>query len=74
MIDLSSVPNNITLTSPADNYSTGSITKQANGKINASNKITGNANVTYEAQTIELSPGFTTEEGTVFRTQIGGCE
>jgi sugar lactone lactonase YvrE len=73
-IDLGSAPSTLTLTSPADNYSTGSITKQANGKINASNKITGNADVTYEAQTIELSPGFTSAEGTVFRTQIGGCE
>lgn len=64
------------LTYTADDYSLGGITKQAaasNGKIEATNLITGSANVTYEANSIELKPGFKAENGTVFRAQVGGC-
>jgi hypothetical protein len=65
----------ITLNSPADNYSNGSVLKQTNLTINAANKITGTSTtVTYQAgNSITLSPGFQAEAGTVFKTQIVGC-
>jgi hypothetical protein len=69
-------PTLLTLVSTADDYSSGSITKQAaagNGKIEATNLIAGSANVTYEANSIELKPGFRAENGTVFKAQVGGC-
>ena len=65
----------ITLSSPADDYSNGSVLKQTNLTINAANKITGTSTtVTYQAgSSITLSPGFQAEAGTVFKTQIVGC-
>jgi hypothetical protein len=66
----------LTLVSTADDYSSGNTTKQAaaaGGKIEATNLITGSANVTYEAQSIELKPGFRSDNGTVFKAQVGGC-
>jgi hypothetical protein len=65
----------ITLSSPADDYNNGSVLKQTNLTINAANKITGTATtVTYQAgSSITLSPGFQAEAGTVFKTQIVGC-
>ncbi|GGD79624.1 hypothetical protein GCM10011514_49500 [Emticicia aquatilis] len=66
----------VSLVSTADDYSTGSQLKQANannGSIQASNKITGNAIVTYQAKSIQLSPGFKADAGTVFKAEIGGC-
>lgn len=66
----------LTLVSTADDYSSGTMTKQAaasNGKIEATNLITGSANITYEANSIELKPGFRADNGTVFKAQIGGC-
>ena len=62
--------------SPSDDISTGTITKQASsttGSITATNKITGTANVTYQAKTITLDQGFKAENGTVFKAEVGGC-
>ena len=61
---------------PTDDASSGTILKQANaatGNIAATNKITGIANVTYEAKSIQLNPGFRADGGTVFLVQVGGC-
>lgn len=69
-------PSLLTLVSTADDYSSGTITKQAavaGGKIEATNLIAGSANVTYEANSIELKPGFRADNGTVFKAQVGGC-
>lgn len=66
----------LTLTSPADDYSSLSITKKANasnGRINANNKVKNGANITYQAKSILLSAGFSTDSGTVFKAEIGGC-
>lgn len=65
-----------TLSSPTDDYASGVILKTAssvNGKISATNKITGTANVSYKAQNLELNPGFKADNGTVFLAEIGGC-
>jgi hypothetical protein len=67
---------NITLSSTTDDYSSGVQLRQANsgnGKIQATNKITGSAIVTYQAKSIELSAGFKADNGTVFKAEIGGC-
>jgi trimeric autotransporter adhesin len=67
---------NLTLINPTDNIFDGNNLKQAsaiNGKIQASNHITGTAIVTYQAKTIELNPNFKAENGTVFKAEIGGC-
>jgi hypothetical protein len=69
-------PSVLTLTNPSDNYSSGSQVRKAsssNGVINASNKITGTAKVTYESKAINLTPGFTSNPGTVFLAKPGGC-
>lgn len=61
---------------PTDDISSGTILKQANsttGKITATNKITGTANVTYQAKSIELNEGFKADNGTVFKAEVGGC-
>jgi hypothetical protein len=65
----------ISLVSPTDDYSGGTVLKQTNITINATNKITGAATtVTYQAgNSVTLSPGFQAEAGTVFKTQIAGC-
>ena len=69
-------PQLLALTSPIDDYSSGTQTKQAsaaNGKITATNKITGTANTTLQAKSVELNPGFKADAGTIFRAEIGGC-
>jgi hypothetical protein len=67
----------ITLASPTDDISTGTVVKEVNastGTISATNKITGTANVTYRAgKSITLDVGFKADNGTVFLTQFGGC-
>ncbi|AWV99629.1 hypothetical protein DJ013_16195 [Arcticibacterium luteifluviistationis] len=66
----------VTLKSPIDNYGNGIYTKSAsvtNGNINASNKITGQAKITYKANVVLLKPGFEATSGTVFKTETGGC-
>lgn len=65
-----------TLTSPTDDYSSGTVVKTAsssNGKIQATNKVTGTANVSYKAKNMELNPGFRADNGTTFLAEIGGC-
>lgn len=66
----------VTLASPADDYATGMTLKTAssvNGKITATNKVTGTANVSYQAKSIELNEGFRANSGTVFSATAGGC-
>jgi hypothetical protein len=70
----------LTLTSPTDDLSTGTIEKTAvaiNGRIIANNKISGTANVTYKAKAfIDLIAGFQANSGTVFSGNIVtvGCQ
>lgn len=69
-------PNQLTLASTADDYASGTLLKTASsttGNITATNKITGTAQVTYQAKVIELKPGFQANGGTVFLAQMGGC-
>lgn len=69
-------PEIVTLANPTDNVISGNRTTQAsaiNGKIQASNYITGTAKVTYQAKSIELNPNFKAENGTVFKAEVGGC-
>ncbi len=72
-------PQNLTLSStnvPSDDVNTGTLLKEAsaaNGTITATNKITGTANVTYQAKSIQLNEGFKADNGTVFLAQTGGC-
>ena len=70
-------PTSVTLTSTADDYSGGILIKEANvstGVIVATNKITGTAQVTYRAgKSVTLNPGFKADNGTVFKTEFGGC-
>jgi hypothetical protein len=66
----------ILLASPADDYTAGTILKTAsstNGKISATNKITGTSNVSYQAKSIELKEGFRADSGTIFSAVVGGC-
>ncbi|MFY7910019.1 MAG: 3-coathanger stack domain-containing protein, partial [Emticicia sp.] len=66
----------ISLSSTADDYSSGTRLKQtnaSNGSITAANRISGTAKVAYESKVIELKPGFIAENGTVFSARIGGC-
>ncbi|MFY7911191.1 MAG: WD40/YVTN/BNR-like repeat-containing protein, partial [Emticicia sp.] len=74
-------PTTLVLISTADDKTTGTTNFQAAETITASNKITGNANVTMKAgKSVELKPsnsgGGTTFEaanGTVFQAFIQGC-
>lgn len=69
-------PSNLTLVSTADDYFSGVQLKLASitgGTITATNKITGSAQATYQANVIELKAGFHAAGGTVFLAQIGGC-
>ncbi len=67
----------LTLVNPTDNYSSGIITKEAHattGTIEATNKVTGTAKVTYRAgKSITLNTGFKADNGVVFKTEFGGC-
>lgn len=71
-----SCPESLFLTSPMNDYNTGTSSLKANnllGSISATNKITQTANVTYQAKTISLEAGFKADNGTVFKAEIGGC-
>ncbi|KPM48242.1 LamG domain-containing protein [Jiulongibacter sediminis] len=66
----------VSLSSPTDDFSSDTVFKTAsstNGKIVASNKVTGTAKVTYQAKSLELNAGFIANSGTVFSAEIGGC-
>ncbi len=62
---------------PPDDISSGIMIKEADattGIITATNKVTGTANVIYRAgKSIILNAGFKAENGTVFKTEFGGC-
>ncbi|TAE35623.1 MAG: hypothetical protein EAZ70_12815 [Runella slithyformis] len=61
---------------PTDDISSGTVLKQGNaatGSITATNIVSGTANATYEAKTVQLNPGFRADNGTVFKAQVGGC-
>lgn len=70
-------PTSITLVNPADNITSGDITKQAsatNGSINATNYVTGaGTKATYQAKAVELNAGFKADSGTIFKAETGGC-
>lgn len=69
-------PSSVTLTNPTHNYSSGVQLQQANsvsGRITATNRITGTAKVTYQANSVVLNPGFQASNGTVFTVERGGC-
>ncbi|MBA4852992.1 PKD domain-containing protein [Emticicia sp. BO119] len=75
-ITLDSCPQQFILVNPDQNYNTGTVLKRAktdNGNITATNFVTGNANVTYQAKSILLNAGFKADNGTVFRAEVGGC-
>lgn len=66
----------VTLSSPGDDFSSGTVLRTAsstNGKISATNKIIGVSKVTYNAKSIELNAGFNANSGTVFLAEVGGC-
>lgn len=67
----------LNLISPTDDISNGTIIKEANsttGTIEATNKLTSTANVTYRAgKSITLNAGFKADNGVVFKTEFGGC-
>ncbi|MBL0324491.1 MAG: M36 family metallopeptidase [Cytophagaceae bacterium] len=66
----------VTLLNPTDNFASVNVTKTAsstNGKITATNIISGNSRVNYSAKAIELNAGFKAENGTIFLAQTGGC-
>lgn len=67
----------LTLVNPADNITTGTVTKQAsaaNGTIQATNVISGTGtNVTYQAKSVQLNAGFNVANGSIFKAEIGGC-
>ncbi|GGD79619.1 hypothetical protein GCM10011514_49490 [Emticicia aquatilis] len=69
-------PQNLTLVDPTDSFSSGTQLKQAsavNGRIVATNMITGTANATFQAKSIELNAGFKADNGVIFKAEIGGC-
>lgn len=76
-ITISTCTANLVLASTTDDQNSGTITKQASsapgGKITATNKITGTANATYQAKSIELNAGFKADNGVVFKAEVGGC-
>ncbi|MBA4850500.1 3-coathanger stack domain-containing protein [Emticicia sp. BO119] len=64
----------ITLSSTPDDYNSGTQLKKTNETINAANKVTGTANVTYQSnKSVSLNPGFTADNGTIFKALIAGC-
>ncbi|GGD76026.1 hypothetical protein GCM10011514_44950 [Emticicia aquatilis] len=72
----SSCLSQISLTSPSDDYLEGSYLKRAsaqNGKIVATNKVGGTAQLILNAKSIELNSGFMANSGTKFIAEIGGC-
>lgn len=66
---------NLGLSSPSEDFNRGIATYKtpADRHIRASNKITGNVNLTFDAGSVILEPGFFADTGTVFETKYGGC-
>lgn len=76
-ITVNSCPQQFVLTNPSQNYNNGTIVRKAKanaGNITATNLVTGNAKVTYQAKTIMLNAGFKADAGTVFKAETGGCD
>jgi hypothetical protein len=66
-------PTNLTLASSVDDINGGIVTKESSSKITATNAVLS-GKATYSAgKTVELLPGFKTNEGTVFTATTGGC-
>lgn len=67
----------LTLQSWNDDYLAGNVIKEANainGTITATNQIRNYAKVTYRSgSSIILNPGFSVNNGAVFKTEFGGC-
>jgi trimeric autotransporter adhesin len=67
-------PLTLVLVSPTDDINSNVGTKRASQIIMATNKLTGAANTIYRAgNAVQLNAGFEAQSGTVFTTQIGGC-
>ncbi|MCP9768330.1 hypothetical protein EGI22_10430 [Lacihabitans sp. LS3-19] len=67
----------ITTASTAQDINTGKFViaaKETNGTIEASNKISNDAEANYYAPAILLSPGFEAKKGVVFKAESGGCQ
>ncbi len=66
-------PTSISLTSPTNNITSGTVKQEVSGIITASNTILG-GNVNYDAgKGILLSPGFSVNRGVIFSAYIDGC-
>ncbi|RYU97444.1 GEVED domain-containing protein [Emticicia agri] len=67
----------LTLNHPFNDIMAGGQTIQTlsiGGSINAANQIYGTGTTaTYQSATINLSPGFKAEKGTIFKAETGGC-
>ena len=64
----------VSLLSPTSNLSSGLYNFKAGDRILGKNRLTGNANVVYDAKnSISLESGFMSNSGTVFLAKIGGC-
>ena len=64
------------LSSPTDDYTSGTNLVQVSNNIQASNKTNGTANTTYDAKNyVLLKPGFKADSATnsTFKAIIGGC-
>lgn len=76
--NISPCPENLALTSPANDITTGTIELEVNsttGYINAANKLSNGTNTIYRGgRYIQLEPGFTANSGAIFKTEFGGCE
>jgi len=68
-------PDDLILSSPNADISSGSQTINAKGTIQATNKIAGNGTtvILSAGKVIELKSGFSAEKGGVFITRIEGC-
>ncbi len=76
LIALTLNPLLVNLVSPTNDFSSGTITKQAAQFINAKNSIYGVSNIQYKAgNAINLTPGFqvVSSPGSSFKVSIGGC-
>lgn len=66
-------PENLVLSDPIDGFDTYKASKSITGEIN--NRIIPNAKINYRAgEFVLINPGFEASYGSVFQTDIGGCE
>lgn len=67
-------PLNLYYSSPTNDFTTGTVSKQVVNTITASNKVNSTAVVNYNAgKSVVLSPGFEAQSGGVFKAEIQGC-